>query len=66
MTAFSASGVITLSSDREAGNEEESGRERCTGRRREKETRRNSYMHTTESTNEITDSEVCHVSLEAN
>lgn len=31
-TAFSASGVIKLSSDRDAGREEESGRERCTER----------------------------------
>lgn len=29
-TAFSASGVIRLSSDREAGRDDESGRERCT------------------------------------
>jgi len=35
-TAFSASGLITVSSDREAGKEEDSGRERCTGRRRDK------------------------------
>ncbi|TNN82785.1 hypothetical protein EYF80_007026 [Liparis tanakae] len=35
-TAFSASGLITVSSDREAGKEEDSGRERCTGGRRDK------------------------------
>lgn len=33
-TAFSASGVIRLSSDREAGRDDESGRERCTEKRR--------------------------------
>lgn len=30
MTAFSASGVITVSSDREAGNDEDSGKESLT------------------------------------